>query len=205
MKKFLAALVAAACLLLPSAASAQFRYGPTVDVSFTNLHFKQPLMTVDNEVGFGAGVRGELMFPGIGFGVDFGLVYEMRGASLNMGEKYMWSSQGYGTDRLYMHYLTLPLHLRFKYTHLNGLEDKIAPLAYVGPSFGFLVGHSKNEAMQFPGGTMSMDFALGAELWKNWQVTASYTLGMTYAVKAKILTNYSAQNRVWAVRVAYLF
>ena len=162
-------------------------------------------MTVDQSVGYSAGITGEMMFPGIGFGVDVGLAYEQRGASLHMGQKQMWQSQGLGTERAYLHYLTIPLHLRFKYTKLNGLEDKIAPLAYAGPTFGFLVGHSKNPALEYSAGTVSLEFGLGAELWKKWQVSASYTLGATYALKAKILTDYSAQNRVWAVRVAYLF
>lgn len=205
MKKFLAALAAVMSLLAPSAASAQFRYGPTAGVTFTNLHFKQDLMNVDQSVGFGSGITGEMMFPGIGFGVDFGLAYEQRGAKLHMGEKPMWRYQGYGTERAYLHYITIPLHLRFKYTKLGGFEDKIAPLAYVGPTFGFLVGHNKNDAMKYSTGTVSMEFGLGAEILRHWQVSASYTLGVTYALKAKILTDYSAQNRVWAVRVAYLF
>lgn len=205
MKKFLVAIAVAAGLMAPVAANAQFRYGPTVGVTITNLHFKQDLMTVDQSVGYSAGITGEMMFPGLGFGVDVGLAYEQRGASLHMGEKQMWQSQGLGTERAYLHYLTIPLHLRFKYTRLNGLEDKIAPLAFAGPTFGFLVGHSKNPALEYSAGTVSLEFGLGAELWKKWQVSASYTLGATYALKAKILTDYSAQNRVWAVRVAYLF
>lgn len=205
MKKFLVALAAAACLVAPSVASAQFRYGPTAGVTFTNLHFKQDLMTVDQAVGFGAGITGEMMFPGIGFGVDIGLAYEQRGAKLHMGEKLMWRAQGYDTERTYLHYITIPLHLRFKYTKLGGIEDKIAPMAYAGPTFGFLAGHSKNPSMEYSAGTVSMEFGVGAEIWRHWQVSASYTLGMTYALKAKILTDYSAQNRVWAVRVAYLF
>ncbi|MDE7026086.1 MAG: PorT family protein [Paramuribaculum sp.] len=205
MKKFMAAMAVATCLMAPSAASAQFRYGPTAGVTFTNLHFKQDLMTVDQTVGFGAGITGEMMFPGLGFGVDVGLAYEQRGATLHMGENEMWRYQGLGTERSYLHYVTIPLHLRFKYTKLNGVEDKIAPLAYAGPTFGFLAGHSKNPALEYSAGTVSVEFGLGVELWKHWQVSASYTLGATYALKAKILTDYSAQNRVWALRAAYLF
>ena len=45
----------------------------------------------------------------------------------------------------------------------------------------------------------------GVELWRNWQVTLSYTWGMTYALKTKLLDDFSARNRHWTVRVAYLF
>ncbi len=33
----------------------------------------------------------------------------------------------------------------------------------------------------------------------------SYTWGVTYALKAAVLTNMSAQNRTWDLRVCYLF
>ena len=38
-----------------------------------------------------------------------------------------------------------------------------------------------------------------------WQVAATYNMGMTYALKDKILTNYSARNSTWGLRVTYLF
>lgn len=40
---------------------------------------------------------------------------------------------------------------------------------------------------------------------KGWQLTAGYNMGMTYVVKAKVLTNYSARNRYWYVRGTYYF
>lgn len=184
--------------------SAQFRYGPTVGVSLTDLHFKQDLFTVDKTVGYSAGVQAEMMFPGLGFAIDFGLMYEQRGAKLHMGEKKMW--ENIGTEQLRIHSIVLPLHLRFKYTRLNGFEDKIAPLVYVGPSFGFVAGHSKmGNALDYAGADMGLDFGLGAEIFKKWQVSVSYTLGMTYVTKAKILTNFSARNRLWALRGTYFF
>ncbi len=205
MKKIMAAFIAAVVLLIPDAATAQFRYGPTAGVTFTNLHFKQDLMQVNQTTGFSAGLTGEMMFPGIGFGVDIGLAYEMRGAKLHMGQRLMWSSQGLGICNTYLHYITIPIHLRYKYTRLGGVEDKIAPFAYAGPTFGFLAGHSKNPAMEYAAGTVGIEFGAGLELFKNWQISASYNLGVTYALKTKILTDYSAQNRVCAVRIAYLF
>ncbi len=202
------ALVAAVIMVAAFApkASAQFRYGPTVGISLTNLNFKQPeIMTVDKTIGYSAGIAAEMMFPGIGFGIDLGLYYEQRGAKLHMGERLIWSSQGLGTERAALHYLALPIHLRFKYTRMNGFEEKIAPIAFAGPTFGFLVGHSKNPALDYAGGYLGLEFGLGAEILQRWQVTASYNLGVTYALKAKLLTNYSARNRSWNLRVAYLF
>ncbi len=177
-----------------------------IGADMTNLHFKQPdILAVDKSVGFSAGLAAEMMFPGIGFGIDTGLYYEQRGATLDMGQKLLWSSQGLGRERSYLHYVVLPFHLRFKYTRLNGFEEKLAPIAFAGPSFGFLVGHSKNPALDYAGGDMGVEFGLGAEIMQRWQVTGSYNMGMTYALKAKVLTNFSARNRTWNIRVAYLF
>lgn len=73
MRKYLSCLVLAFAILSGLTASAQFRYGPMVGVNVTDLKFKQDLITVDKSVGFSAGLATELMFPGIGFGVDAGL------------------------------------------------------------------------------------------------------------------------------------
>lgn len=203
--KVISAVVALVSVFGASTASAQFRYGPMVGGNVTTLGFKQDLAKVDKSVGYSAGVVAEMMFPGIGFGIDLGLFYEQRGATLHLGEYKMWQEQGLGTERSYLHYLVIPLHLRFKYTNLNGLEDHVAPFVFAGPSLGVLVGHSKLDCMQYPLGELGVDFGLGAEIKRNWQVSVSYNLGLTYCLKDKLLTNYSARNRTWAVRVAYLF
>lgn len=205
IRKITTLIIAVIALVSAGEANAQFRYGPTVGVDFTNLHFKQDLFTVDQNTGFSAGVAAEMMFPGIGFGIDFGFMYEKRGAKLHLGEKPMWADRGYGEESADLHYVVIPFHLRYKHTRLNGLEDYFAPLAYVGPSFGFLAGHSKLDAMSYAGGELGIDLGIGAEICRKWQITGGYTFGMTYATKAKILSDMSARNRVWSVKVAYLF
>ncbi|ROT03681.1 PorT family protein [Muribaculaceae bacterium Isolate-104 (HZI)] len=205
MRKTIIALALAAAALLPVASKAQFRYGPMVGISVSDLKFKQNLISVDKTIGYSGGIVAEMMFPGIGFGIDLGLYYERRGAKLNLGEKKVWAVQNYGTENLGLHYVALPLHLRFKYTRLNGLEDIIAPLVYAGPTFGIHVGNSKLPAFDFSGGDLAIEVGAGAELFKNWQLTCSYNMGMTYVTKAKILTNYSARAHEWNIRVAYLF
>lgn len=205
MRKTILASIAVLAFLLAPAASAQFRYGPMAGISITNLKFKQDLVTVDKTVGGSAGIVAEMMFPGIGFGIDLGLYYDMRGAKVGLGEKKIWASQGYGDERMTLHYIALPFHLRFKYTNLNGFEDKLAPLVYAGPTFGFHVTNSDIKAFQYSGGDLGLEFGIGAEVLRHWQITGSYTMGMTYVTKAKVLTNYSARSNSWNVRVAYLF
>ena len=204
-RKIISLLIAIVAIASASVANAQFRYGAMVGGDITTLRFKQDIIDINKSAGYSAGVIGELMFPGIGFGVDFGLYYEQRGATLHLGTRELWASQGYGTERSYLHYLVIPFHLRYKYTNLNGFEDILAPFAYAGPSFGLLVGHSKIDCLSYPFGELGVDFGIGAEIKRNWQVSAGYTLGLTYALKDKILTNYSARNSTWNLRVAYFF
>lgn len=205
MKKIVTAIIVLFTLAGAVEASAQFRYGPTAGINLTDLNFKQDLATVDKSVGYSAGIQGELMFPGIGFGIDIGLMYEQRGATLHLGDYRMWAEQGYESPRAYLHYAVIPIHLRFKYTNLSGFEDVLAPFIYAGPSVGMLVGHSKLDCMSFPFGELGVDMGIGAEIKRNWQLSVSYNMGLTYAIKDRTLTNYSARNSTWGLRVAYLF
>ncbi len=202
MKKLLLTIIA---LMAVVAANAEFRYAGIAGPTLTNLSFKQDLVTVSQTPGFQAGVQGEMMFPGLGFGIDLGLIYNMAGAKVNLGEKLIWQSQGYGDERIMLHQINIPFHLRFKYTRLGGLEDYFAPFVYGGPDFSILVGHSKCDAIKFAGGDLGLTAGIGFELWRNWQVSGSYTWGMTYALKTKLLQDYSARNRQWTLRVAYFF
>ncbi len=186
-------------------AQAQFRRQAVVGGLLTNLSFKQDLITVDQTGGFQAGFAGEMMFPGIGFGIDLGFIYNMAGAKVNLGERKIWASEGYGNERLMLHQLNIPFHLRFKWTRMNGLEDTIAPFVYGGPEFNILLAHSHCHAIKWSGGDLSLAVGGGVEILRRWQVSAGYTWGMTYALKTKLLTNFSARTRQLTVRVGYFF
>lgn len=186
-------------------ASAQFRYGAAVGVDLTTMKFKQDLINIDQSVGYEAGLQCEMMFPGIGFGIDFGLMYQQRGATLNLGEKKIWSSLGYGKERIYMHDIIIPVDLRFKWTRLNGLEDYVAPYVFGGPVIAFTMAHNHVDAMNYATGNLGVQVGLGAELFRNWQVQGSYMWGMTYCSQTKLLDNFSARDRVWSVRVIRYF
>ncbi len=205
-RKVITLIIALVGLCGATEAAAQFRWGAVAGINFNNFKFKQAdILTVDQGLGESAGVAAEMMFPGIGFGVQFGLRYEQLGAKLNMGSFEMWESQGYGNERIYIHNAQIPFHLKFKYTRFQGFEDYLAPFVYGGPTFNIQVAHSKCDAMKFSGGDLGLTVGGGVEIFKHWQVSASYTWGMTYALKAKVLTDYSARNRTWDIRVAYFF
>lgn len=186
-------------------AGAQMRWAPVVGINGNNLVFKQDLVSVSPTIGYQAGVMGEMIFPGIGIGIDIGLLYNQAGAEVDLGQKLVWSSDGYGKERVYLHNLNIPVHLRFKYTRLNGLEDKIAPIIYGGPEFNIQVAHGKCKAFKYSGGDFGLTVAGGAELFKRWQLTGGYTWGMTYVLKTRKLDNFSARSRQWFVRCAYFF
>ena len=203
-RKLVSTIILMVAMLLPLSSEAQFRRSVVAGVNINDLVFKQDLAGVSSMVGAQAGVEGELMFPGIGFGLSFGLMYNQLGGQVNLGEKKIWASEGYGNEKLYLHNIKIPLHLRFKWTRLNGFEDTLAPLIFGGPDFSILAGHSKCDAIKWAGGDLGLTAGIGAEIFKKWQVTASYTWGMTYSLKTKLLDDYSARQRHWAVRVAYL-
>lgn len=205
MRKYIIICVALLSLVSANVASAQFRYGPMVGVSFTDLKFNQDIISVDGEAGFAGGLFSEMIFPGIGFGFDAGLIYNMKGAKINLGEKKIWSSDGYGNERCMLHYIGLPINLRFKYTNFGGFEDYVAPFVFAGPEFSFLVAHSKIDAFQYAVASVGLTVGLGAELFKNWQLSGGYTWGLSHAIKTVKLDDYCAYNRSWNIRLAYLF
>lgn len=206
MKQILKPFAALILFLATSfAANAEFRWGPSAGVVLTNLNFKQDLIQIDKAAGPTLGVQGEMMFPGIGFGIDIGALYSMQGATLHLGDKYIWSCDNYGTERLMIHSLSIPVDLRFKWTRMNGLEDIIAAYVFGGPVFDFTLGHSKMKAMEFAAGSIGVQAGLGFELFKRWQIQGSYVWGMTYALKATKLQDYSARERYWSIRATYFF
>ena len=186
-------------------ASAEWRWGPVAGANFTSYRFKQHIADVKMSTGFQTGLMGELMFPGIGFGVDFGLNYSMHGSKINFGEKKVWASDGFGNEQVWLHTIQVPLHLRFKYTRLSGLERYFAPFAFAGPVFTFHVDDNDVKALEYPGATVAIQFGLGAEICERWLIFGSYDLGVSYEMRTVKLDNYSARPSTWSVGVTYLF
>ena len=165
MRKLSVALFALLAIFSASIpAKAELRYGPMLGMNLTTLKFKQSLIEVNKTAGMSAGVATEIMFPGIGFGINSGIYYEMRGAKLHLGDKLIWSSEGYGTVRSYLHYLEIPFHLRFKWTRMAGLEDYVAPFIYGGPTFSLLFGHSHIKALEYANGEIGLTLGGGVEI-----------------------------------------
>ncbi|MCI9284225.1 MAG: PorT family protein [Muribaculaceae bacterium] len=198
-------LTIALVLGITAGAHSQFRWGASVGGNYNDLNFKQDLISIGASWGGSAGIRAEMMFPGIGFGIDLGLLYSNRATEVNLGERLIWSSQGYGNERIMTHNIDIPVNLKFKWTRMQGVEDYVAPFVYGGPVLSIQAGHSKCDAMKFSGGEVGLTAGLGVEIFKRWQVAASYTWGMTYAMKTRLLDDFSARNKTWDLHVTYFF
>ncbi|MBD5268795.1 MAG: PorT family protein [Bacteroides sp.] len=202
MKKFLTLLLLS---IISLTASAEFRWGPTAGLNISNFYWKQPILKSDYNCGFQAGVMGEVMIPGIGFGIDFAARYNMHGASVNLGDSKVWSVDGYENGNFRLHAIDIPVHLRFKWTRMDGLEQYVAPFAYIGPVFSFNVGQSNCKAIEHPAGSVGLEFALGAEFIEHIQFSVGYQWGVAYDLRTVKLDNLSASTSAWNINVAYLF
>lgn len=205
MKKTLSILllaIVALCTVTP--AKAEFRWGPTAGINITNLSFKQDLIQVSQGVGPVLGVQGEMMFPGIGFGIDIGAMYAMQGASLDLGRWEIFRADGYGKERAYLHALQIPVSLRFKWTRLGGIEDWVAPFLFGGPVFNLTIAHGSLKALDYAS-SIGLQAGMGFEIFRRWQIQGSYTWGVTYSVKAAKLIDYSAREKYWTIRATYFF
>ena len=202
MRKF---LLIALLTLSALGASAEFRWGPTAGVNFSTLHWKQDIAATSMLTGFDAGLAGELMIPGIGFGIDMALRYNMHGAHVDFGDHLVWSIDGIKNQNLWLHTLEIPLNLKFKWTRMNGLERIFTPFVYGGPVFNFTLATSKCAAIQHPAGYVAVQVGAGAELFEHFQISGGYSWGVSYQVRTIKLDNYSAQPRGGFIQLAYFF
>lgn len=196
----------AVCVVLLTSLSGlgQVRWAPVAGMNVSTFTFRQDILDVRQSVGCSVGIMGELMFPGIGVGIDFGLQYNLHGAKMNFGEFPVWREYK-AQEQCWLHTIQIPVNVRFKYTRLNGLEDIVAPFVYAGPLFTIKAGHNKIDALEYPGGCVNLQCGLGAELWKRWQISAGYYWGVTYEIRTRKLDNYSARPQGWRVQLAYFF
>ena len=186
-------------------ASAEFRWGPTLGINGSTLHWKQDLAHTSSLVGFQAGLLGELMIPGIGFGIDLMLRYNMHGAHVDFGEHKVWAIDGIKNQNVWFHTLEIPLNLKFKWTRMNGFERTLAPFIYGGPVFNFTLATNKAPALQHPVGYVAMQVAAGVELFEHYQISGGYSWGVSYQTRTIKLDNYSASPQGAFINLAYFF
>ena len=204
MKKI--SLLIAAMVLTCSAAMAQTtsRWGITAGANVNNIHFKQQdIVPTKTMWGPQLGVTGEMNFSGIGFGAEGSLLYTLKQGKVDYGSRTVWASLGAGNETVAMHYLDVPLHLKFKYNRLNGFESTLMPMLYVGPQFSFLMHGSHGDINSYPPVNVYLDMGIGVELMERWQIRGGYNFSIGQSFHTKVLDENVAKNRTWYFGITY--
>ena len=87
MTKYTKLIMLAIALMCAVSAFAQpeRRWGITVGGNYNEIHFKQSdIFDSDPMFGGSIGVTGDLMIPGIGFGIDGSILYTLRQGKVHM-------------------------------------------------------------------------------------------------------------------------
>ena len=149
------------------------------------------------------GVTGEMNFSGVGFGVDGSVLYSLKQGKVNYGDRTAWSSLGYGNETVSMHYIDVPLHLKLKWRRLEGLENTIMPMIYVGPQFSFLAYGNHKSLNSYPPVNVYLDMGAGIELMERVQIRGGYNFSIGQSFHTKILDDNVAKNRTWYFSVTW--
>jgi len=209
MKKYIQFILVACALLSTISAQAQpeRRWGVTVGGNYNEIHFKQSdIFESDRMFAPSAGLTGDLMIPGVGFGVDASLLYTMRQGKVHFGDRQIWSSLGIENQTVRLHYIDVPINLKFRYSKLNGVENTIMPLIYAGPTFSFLAGHNKvNDALNYTTVSVLLHFGIGCELFNRIQISGGYSFSIGQNLSTKLLDQHVAKHRTWFVQATYFF
>lgn len=196
-----AALVLTAAAVMAQSSS---RWGITAGANINTIHFKQSdILESKTMWGPQLGVTGEMNFSGIGFGVDASLLYSLDQGKVNYGGREAWSSLGYGDETVAMHYIDVPLHLKFKWHRMEGLENTIMPLLYLGPQFSFLAGANHKSLNTYAPVSVYMDMGLGVELMERVQIRGGYKFSIGQSFHTKLLDENVAKNRTWYFNVTW--
>lgn len=180
------------------------RWGVTAGMNINNIHFKQhDILPTSRMCGPQLGVTGEMNFGGGGFGVDGALLYTLKQGKVDYGSRTAWSSLGAGRETVSMHYIDVPLHLKFKYNRLGGTEDTFMPLLFVGPQFSFLPVGNHSEFNSYSPVSVYLDMGAGFELMRRVQVKGGYNFSIGQSFHTKLLDDNVAKNRTWYVNVTW--
>lgn len=185
-------------------AQTETRWGVTAGLNYNLIHFKQSdILNVKHGFGPQIGLTGEMNIPGVGFAVDGSLLYSMRSSKINYGERVVWHDQGLGNETCLLHYLDMPLTLKFKYHNLDGFENTLMPMVAVGPTFSFLMAKNLKDVNTYRPVSVLLHLGIGAEIYKRLQVQFSYNFSIGETLRTRVLDENNAKNRCWTVTATY--
>ena len=204
MKKIILLIAAITVCCATMNAQTTSRWGVTAGLNINKIHFKQyDIMPTSRMCGPQLGVTGEMNFGSGGFGVDAALLYTLKQGKVDYGSRIAWESLGAGRETVAMHYIDVPLHLKFKYNRLGGTEDTFMPLIYVGPQFSFLPYGNQRDFNAYSPVSVYMDMGLGIELVRRIQVKAGYQFSIGQTFHTKLLDDNVAKNRTWYINATW--
>ncbi len=176
-------LILAAIMVVAMAvpASAQFRFGPKVGITMSELHFNKGDFDSKNRTGLTAGLMTEFTVPVIGLGFDASLMYARHSEKRD--------------------YIDIPVNLKYK-IGLPVISHILTPFVTTGPDF-YVPVNKFDGKKNF---STSWNFGLGVTLINHIQVAASYGFGISKTAEfddegSKI----NGKDRCWTITAAYLF
>lgn len=200
MKKlFITLAIAVIAMVSAVSAEAQFRFGLKAGVAVNSLHFNESTFDASNRAGFTGGAMVEFTAPVIGVGFDLSLMYVRRNT------RWLEENEITSDNR---DYIDIPLNFKWKF-NIPLINKIVRPFALTGPTFSILTsGRTIGDTWRNRKFDTSWNFGAGVELLSHLQVAASYSVGMTKALKTIGVTGTSdinGHNRYWTVTAAYLF
>lgn len=200
MKKlFITLAIAVIAMVSAVSAEAQFRFGLKAGVAVNSLHFNESTFDASNRAGFTGGAMVEFTAPVIGVGFDLSLMYVRRNT------RWLEENEITSDNR---DYIDIPLNFKWKF-NIPLINKIVRPFALTGPTFSILTsGRNIGDTWRNRKFDTSWNFGVGVELLSHLQVAASYSVGMTKALKTIGVTGTSdinGHNRYWTVTAAYLF
>ena len=209
MRSYIKFLIISVALLSAISSFAQpvRRWGVTVGGNYNEIHFKQTdIFESDRMFGGSVSITGDMMIPGVGFGIDGSILYTLRQGRLHLGDRRIWESQGLGNEVARQHYIDVPINLKFRYSKLGGLESTLMPFIYAGPTFSFLVGHNKvGDALKYTPVNVLLHAGIGVELFNKVQVSGGYSFSVGQNLGTKLLDDHVAKHRTWFIQATYFF
>ena len=193
MKKlFITLAIAVIAMVSAVSAEAQFRFGLKAGVAVNSLHFNESTFDASNRAGFTGGAMVEFTAPVIGVGFDLSLMYVRRNT------RWLEENEITSDNR---DYIDIPLNFKWKF-NIPLINKIVRPFALTGPTFSILTsGRNIGDTWRNRKFDTSWNFGAGVELLSHLQVAASYSVGMTKALKTIGVTGTSdinGHNRYWS-------
>lgn len=181
MKKTFLALSVLFSLGAATATARVACWGVTGGMNVSKIDWKNVKNTKpESEKGWYAGITGKLTIPGVGLGIDGGVVYSQEGIDTGIDNVKTDAAQ----------FLSVPIHLRYD-LQIWGVEEIFIPFAMIGPQFNYSMNELKFEDFEGQSlgyivkkaNTWRLDMGAGFILWDHLQLSYSYGIPLGQAIQ----------------------